>query len=102
MSCSHIIILGLFTCLVTVIYCDLAIISQLPKEQSVYLVFIKTLERTEITPKPKLKDGRERERVSDLEMLLVKQMRKEIIPTLCISILLEFINVYIKCFVVHS
>lgn len=37
------------------IYCDRAIISQLPKEQYVYLAFIKTLERTEITLTPKQK-----------------------------------------------
>ena len=81
-------------------YCDHEIISQLPKEQSVYLVFVKTLERIEILSKPK--QAWQRERISDLETLLVKQMRKEIIPTHSVSILLEFINAYIKCSGVYS
>lgn len=72
MNCSHNISLRLLMCLIILICCDHAIISQYPKEQSVYLVFIKTLEKVEITPKPKPKwDGgegkRERGRVGERE-----------------------------------
>lgn len=71
MNCSHNMSLRLLMCLIILICYDYAIISQYPKEQSVYLVFTKTLQKVEITPNPNQNGmlGKERESGSERERM---------------------------------